>query len=139
MISYSNGRRFILFTSPLFRRGKGRSERGSAIPKTYTQEMGDSPCAVHGVGTHLLNCWPRTCVAEVNISYMQKIVEVVEMLPSGKDGTRECTKCSIVPSLSLSIVWASSRDRDDSFSQQVEKGGVGGGHWSQLQHHEPPG
>ena len=88
--------------------------------------MGGSPCAVHGVGTHLLNCWPRTCVAEVNISYMQKIVEVVEMLPSGKDGTRDCTKCSIVPSRSLSIVWASSRDRDDSFSHQVEKGGVGG-------------
>lgn len=65
-------------------------------------------------------------MAEVNISYMQKIVEVVEMLPSGKDGTRDCTKRSIVPSRSLSIVWASSRDRDDSFSHQVEKGGVGG-------------
>ena len=53
---------------------------------------------------------------------MQKIV-IFDMFISGKNGTRERTKCSTVPSLSISIVQASSRDRINSFSPPERQGG----------------
>ena len=47
---------------------------------------------------------------------MQKMVVMFEMFLSWKgDCSRDCKKFSIVPSLSFSIVQASSRDRVDSF------------------------
>lgn len=51
---------------------------------------------------------------------MQKMVVMFELFLSGKDGTRDCMKFSIVPSLSISIMQASSRDRVNSFSHQVD-------------------
>lgn len=67
---------------------------------------------------------------------MQKIV-IFDMFISGKNGTSECMKCSIVPSLSISIVQASSRDGINSFPPPDRRGG--GAQCTQLQLHEPPG
>lgn len=52
---------------------------------------------------------------------MQKIV-IFDMFISGKNGTSECMKCSIVPSLSISFMQASSRDRLILFPHQIDWG-----------------
>ena len=54
-------------------------------------------------------------------------------LLSWKDGTKDCTKLSILPSLSISMVLASPRNRVDSFSHQRHKEE----HCSQLPDQEP--
>ena len=56
-------------------------------------------------------------------------------LLSWKDGTKDCRKSSILPSLSVSMVLASLTDRVDCFSHQRHKEG----HCSQLPNHGPLG
>ena len=56
-------------------------------------------------------------------------------LLSWKDGTKDCRKSSILPSLSVSMVLASLTDRVDCFSHQRHKEG----HCSQPPNWEPLG